>query len=99
MSKLQGKKIVSVTIVLESGCDASNGEYELYINSFIGELNISKRSNEIDLITECIENDFDFNRLPDEGFIQLILVSESEREDMYINRYFKIESFNFVEFK
>jgi hypothetical protein len=83
---------VQVVISTESGCNASEGEYSIYICSFIGALDLTPIGgvDDISLIKECIENDLDFDILPKEGSTSVTLEESGEWEDVFWHKYYKI---------
>lgn len=85
---------VAVTISVESDCDPKQGEYSMVISGLIGGLDINQFGgvDDISLIKECIENDFDLDNLPSEGFSILQLEETGEREDVFWNKYYEIRS-------
>ena len=84
---------VEVCIITEAGSNPSKGEYGMGITSFIGTLNISARGMEddISLIKECIEENIDDIKLPEEGTTQVILRESGEWEDVFWHKYYEIE--------
>ena len=84
---------VEVLIFTELGCDPQEGEYRLVINSFIGLLDISSPGgvDDITLIQDCIEDNLDNLKLPEEGVKQVILKESGEWEDVFWHKYYKIE--------
>ena len=86
------KNTVNVTMFVESGCDASDGEYSLSINNFAGALDISSIGgvDDITLIKDAIENNIDFDSLPDEGFVEICLQETGEREDVFWHKFYII---------
>lgn len=84
---------VSVLMTVESGCDPLAGEYSLCISGFIGCLDISSigRVDDISLIKECIENDFDFSSLKEECMVELVLKESGEWEGYSWHKYYEID--------
>ena len=84
---------IEVCLYTESGCDASNGEYTMIINSFIGNLDISSIGgvDDVSLIKDCIENSIDEIDLPKEGCTQIILKESGEWEDVFWHKYYEVE--------
>jgi hypothetical protein len=95
----QLKNYVFVRLTTEIGCKPSDGEYELVIIGFLGGLDISSNGgiDDITLLKECVENEFDFNELPDEGFAEIILKESGEWEDVFWNKYYVIEKYSIFE--
>ena len=92
--------MVLVELCVESGCDPKEGEYSLSIASFLGALDISSIGgvDDISLIMECIENEFDFDLLPAEGMAHICLEESGEWEGYSWNKYYKIQRHNIIEF-
>lgn len=86
---------ISVSLTVESGCDPKEGEYGLYISDFIGRLDICSIGgvDDISLIKDCIENDFDFDKLKTECHVEIILRESGEWEDVFWHKYYEIERF------
>lgn len=84
---------VSINIALESGCDPEDGEYGLYITSFIGSLDLSSHDgvDDISLVKEAVENDIDFSKFPEEGTVKVILKESGEWEGYSWHKYYAIE--------
>lgn len=93
--KLESRSVnyVSVAIRTESGCDPKEDEYSMEISGFTGFLDISSPggTDDIELIKECIRNDFDFDSLPEEGITEVILVESGEWEDVFWHKYYEIQ--------
>jgi len=83
---------ISVGIYTANGCKPKEGEYEIRILYVIGSLDITPNggNDDISLIQECIDNDLDFNKLPEEGFTEIILEESGEWEDVFWHKYYKI---------
>jgi hypothetical protein len=92
--------MVLVNLHVESGCDPKEGEYSMSIASFLGCLDISSIGgvDDISLIKECIENDFDFDLLPAEGMANIYLEESGEWEGYAWHKYYKIQRHNIIEF-
>ena len=90
--------IISVNIHTEEGCNPMDGEYQIDLISFIGALDLSAVGgvDDISLITDCIENDFDFEKLPQCGFANVILKESGEWEDVFWHKYYTIEKVDIV---
>ena len=84
---------VEVCIYTELGCNPSEGEYNMVVNSFIGSLDISSIGgvDDVSLIKDCIENNLDEIKLPKEGCTQVILKESGEWEDVFWHKYYEIE--------
>ena len=84
---------VEVCIYTELGCDPSEGEYSMIISSFIGALDISSIGgvDDVSLIKDCIENNFEEIELAKEGCTQVILKEAGEWEDVFWHKYYVIE--------
>jgi hypothetical protein len=84
---------ISVFLNTESGCNAFEGEYSLYLASFMGELDISSVGgvDDISLAKECIENHLDFSKIPKHGTTEIILKESGEWEDVFWHKYYEIE--------
>lgn len=89
---------ISVQLTIESGCNPNEGEYGLYISSFIGCLDICSAGgvDDITLAKECIDNDLDFEKLPNEGHAEIILKESGEWEGYSWHKYYEIERFNII---
>lgn len=83
---------VKVTMFIESGCNPSEGEYSLEITQIIGSLDITAFGgvDDITLIKDAIEDNIDFSALPKEGFVEICLREDGEREDVFWNKYYVI---------
>ena len=90
---------VYVTLNTETGCDPQMGEYTLFITASLGGLDISSPGgvDDVSLIRECVENDIDFTKLPEDGFAEIILKESGEREDMFWHKYYVVESVSMVD--
>ena len=89
---------VSVMIRTESGCNIQEGEYSMSIDNIMGSLDISTHNievgvDDVSLIKDAIENEFDFSKLPDEGMTEIILKESGEWEDVFWNKFYEIERF------
>ena len=84
--------IVSVGIYTSTGCKPEEGEYQIKILGIIGELDITPNggADDISLIQECIDNNLDFDKLPEEGFTEIILKESGEWEDVFWHKYYEI---------
>ena len=67
-------QFATVLLTFEDGCDATQGEYGQAITGLIGHWT----KDDIDLIWECIENDFDLSKAPKEGWAELFLEEDGE---------------------
>lgn len=83
---------VSVTIMTELGCNPKEGEYTLHLTDFIGTLDLSANggADDISLIKDCIENDLDFDKLPAEGWTEVVMEESGDWEDVFWHKYYKI---------
>jgi hypothetical protein len=101
MQQLKDRAInyISVLIFTETGCDPKKEEYDLRISSFIGSLDITSIGgvDDISLIKESIENDFDFDKLPEEGTTEIILKESGEWEDVFWHKYYVIERYHIID--
>ena len=90
-----------VYIETEKDCNPLEDEYSLSLVSFTGTLDIDMDGsvNTILLIKECIDNDLDFTKLPEEGFTEITLKESGEWEDVFWNAYYEIEQINIIEEK
>jgi len=86
---------VSVLVETEKGCDINEGEYSLYIMSFIGSLDIYSPGgvDDVSLIKDCILNHLDDLNLPEEGCTQIVLRESGEWEDVFWSKYYEIERY------
>jgi len=91
---------VQVCIGVEGGCDPCEGEYTLNICSFIGSLDLHSVGgvDDISLIKDCIENDFHFALLPNEGCAMVTLEESGEWEDVFWHKYYKIVRVTMAEY-
>lgn len=85
---------VTVEIQTESGCDAAKGEYAMRITGVLGHLDLQAVGgvDDVSLVRDCIENNFDLGEMPAEGVAILVLRETGEREDVFWNKYYVIES-------
>lgn len=100
MKPQEPRTYAQVIMTIESGCNVQDGEYSLKIVGLCGALCIDVPGGVDDahLITECIQDHFDFNEAPAEGCVHFIVRESGEREDMSWHRYFEIERFWVEEF-
>ena len=86
--------IVTVQIVTESGCNPREGEYALKLAQIIGALDIysDNGSGDISLIRECAFEYICDNELPAEALIELVMREESARDDVFISRWYEVET-------
>lgn len=84
---------VTVEIQTESGCDWRKDEYGMRITGVLGSLELQSPggSDDVSLIRDCIENNFDFEQMPAEGIATVVLRETGEREDVFWNKYYVIE--------
>ena len=83
-------------LITELGCDAIQGEYTLLLVGFLGTIDMTDTetgTDDICLIRDCIENELDFSKLPEEGVTELILEETGEWEDVFWHKYYKIARF------
>lgn len=90
---------VQCVIGLEDGCNAMEGEYSLYITSFLGSLVINQIGgvDDISLIKECIENEIDFEKIPNCSETIVVIEESGEWEDVFWNKYYKVIRVNTIE--
>lgn len=84
--------IVKVALDTEKGCDPQENEYSLRILSVLGCLDISSIGgvDDVSLIKDCIENDIDWEIIPEEGATFITLEESGEWEDVFWHKYYKI---------
>lgn len=92
MSYSEQANIVTVSIITETGCDLSEGEYNAYIVKSRYPIYFSSDAgdSDCDLIKTCIEDhilEIDFKG---KLIVELELVETSELEDVFVNKYFVI---------
>jgi|GEM_PF-3500420 len=95
--ELSNKNVIQVFIRTEKGCDPLEGEYSLSIGNSKYPLDISSPGgvDDISLVKDAIENEFDLSSLPEEGLTEVVLIESGEWEDVFWNKYylvFKYES-------
>jgi len=92
--KIEDREINTVQVIIgtELDCDPKEGEYSVHLSSFIGALDLSSIGgvDDISLITDCIENDLNFDILPKEGSTIVTLEESGEWEDVFWHKYYKI---------
>jgi len=91
------KTRIRIMMDVESGCDPSKGEYTLFLQGFCGSIKLDDRHSDIELAKDCIANDFPFSALPDECFVDIDLIEDGEREDVFYNKYYRIDSYSINE--
>lgn len=93
--KARAINYIEITIVTETGCNARDGEFSLYLSGFIGCLDLNSYGgvDDISLIKDCIENNIDWEALPEEGMTEIILRESGEWEDVFWHKYYEIERF------
>ena len=92
-------KRVAVWINTESGCNAAEGEYSLFLAQISEPLDLSAvgGNDDISLIRECIADDLDFSLLPEDGQTEIWLQESGEWEDVFWHKYYVIESVNVLD--
>jgi len=85
-------KKIEVFIVTEKGCDPKEGEYTILLKSFSEPIDIEQPggNDDVSLVIDCIANEIDQIRLPEEGTTTLVLHESGEREDVFWNKYYTL---------
>ena len=91
-AKNTSRNIVEVMVGTESGCSIEEGEYSVHISSVFGSLDISSPggADDASLIKDCIDNNIELLKLPEEGYTRVVLVESGEREDVFWHKYYEI---------
>lgn len=98
------KQIVSVAIYKESGCDITQEEYSISLVGVIGGLDFDEKGGESDyhLIKNAVEEwiscehkSFDHG-IDAEYEITVTMTERCEQEELYFNKWFEVDSFEFT---
>ena len=80
-------KVFEVSVFVESGCDASSGEFECAITKVVSGW-VGKEDHR--LVHEAIWEEVANLNLPSDGCVQLIVYESGEREDVFWNSYYRV---------
>jgi hypothetical protein len=96
--ELTNKNVIQVYIQTEKGCDPLEGEYSLSISNIKYPLDISSHGgvDDISLVKDAIENEFDLSSLPEEGLTEVVLIESGEWEDVFWNKYYIVHRYEIV---
>jgi len=90
--ELTNKNVIHIFIQTEKGCDPMEGEYSLSIGNMKYPLDISSPGgvDDVSLIKDAIENEFDLSGLPEEGLTEVVLIESGEWEDVFWHKYYNV---------
>lgn len=80
------KNIVRAFVTTESGCNVDDGEYNISIQQFIGEIG----SDDVELVAEAITECVDDLELPYEWITEVMLIETGKREDVFWHKYYQV---------
>jgi hypothetical protein len=94
--ELTNPNVIQVFIQTEKGCNPLEGEYSLSIGSSKYPLDISSPGgvDDVSLVKDAIENEFDLSSLPEEGLTEVVLIESGEWEDVFWNKYYLVHRYD-----